>query len=54
MKVTKIGDSHYIIIPSEFIKVFNLIKAEYDLNVKDDGNTLIYNLKKRSDTNEEK
>ena len=37
-----VGDSIYIIIPSEYDKVFNVSNNIYEIIVKDIGNTLIY------------
>lgn len=45
LRVTKIGGSNYIIVPSEFVKVFNLKNVEYDLVVKSGGQILIYKMR---------
>lgn len=42
MKITKIGGSNYIIVPAEYIKVFNMGQYVYDLEVSQDGKTLTY------------
>ena len=42
LKVTKIGGSNYIIVPHEYIKVYNLENAVYKLEVANKGKTLIY------------
>ena len=42
LKIKKIGDSNYIIVPHEFVKVFDLTKYTYNLEVTNDGKTLRY------------
>ena len=39
-KISKIGGSHYLYIPSEYIKVFKLAGNKYELFVLDNGNSL--------------
>jgi len=41
-KITTIGTSNYIIVPYEYVSVFNLEGVYYKLEVLDDGATLIY------------
>jgi antitoxin component of MazEF toxin-antitoxin module len=50
IKITKIGGSNYIIVPSEFVKVYNLNKYIYNIEVSLDGKTLVY--KQVSEDNE--
>lgn len=42
IKLIKVGTSRYLIVPSHFIKVFNLDLNNYDIKVKDNGNKIIY------------
>ena len=42
IKLIKIGGSHYAIIPSEFIKVYELTKYLYYCEVSPDGKTITY------------
>lgn len=51
IKPIKIGDSIYIIVPSEFIKVFNLNEYTYNLEVSNDGKTLRYKRLSKIDEN---
>lgn len=59
-KLVKIGGSFYVIVPSEFVKVYNLVTKEsedkyisnyiYYIEVSQDGKTITY---KRMRKNEE-
>jgi len=42
IKVVKVGGSNFIIIPSEFIKVFKLHKYIYNIDVAKDGKSFKY------------
>ena len=42
IKIVKVGGSQYIIIPSEYIKVFDLLKYLYTFNISGNGKTLTY------------
>ena len=42
IKLTKVGDSCYLITPSEYVKVYNLRKYNYNIEVSSDGKTIIY------------
>ena len=41
-KISKIGGSHWLHIPHEYMKVFELFNNGYNLEVRNSGNTLIY------------
>ena len=60
IKIVKIGGSSFIIIPSEFIKVFKLHKYIYNIDVSKDGKSFKYirvgvdeDLEPDKETNEE-
>jgi len=42
LRITKIGGSNFLIVPSEFCKVYNLINYVYYLEVSRDGKTITY------------
>lgn len=42
IKIAKVGGSNYIIVPSEFIKVFKLHKYIYNIDVAKDGKSFKY------------
>ena len=44
VKLTKIGDSYYLIVPKSIINVFNLLKEKYifEISVYNEGKTLSY------------
>ena len=56
MKITKIGGSNWLIIPSEFIKIFNLSNEdEYELSVEKSGKVIKFiKVKKEEGEDEEK
>lgn len=41
-RLIKIGGSNFLLVPSHFIKVYNLGDYVYLCEVQDDGKTLIY------------
>ena len=51
IKPIKVGDSNYLIIPSEYVKVFKLKKYNYSIEVSSDGKTITY---KRAGLNKER
>jgi len=42
LKITKIGGSNFIIIPSEYVKVYKLLQYQYTVNVSKDGKVITY------------
>jgi antitoxin component of MazEF toxin-antitoxin module len=42
LRITKIGGSNFIIVPSEFCKVYNLTNYVYYIEVSSDGKTITY------------
>ena len=42
LRIKSIGGSKFIRVPSEFIKVYNLDKYVYYVEVSKDGKTIIY------------
>jgi len=42
MNITKIGGSNFVIVPSEFMKVYSLKAYSYEVNVSKDGKKITY------------
>jgi antitoxin component of MazEF toxin-antitoxin module len=50
MKILKIGGSHFIIVPAEYIKVFNLLDYKYEVSVEK-GNIIYKKIGDKNDKN---
>ena len=40
--IKKIGGSKFLLVPHEYIEVFNLLNYEYTFTMSEDGTTLMY------------
>ncbi len=49
-RLKEIGSSHFLIVPHEFIKVFNLNKYVYFCEVSRDGKTITYRRMRKKTT----
>jgi len=52
MKLIKIGGSHYLRIPVEYVKVFDLYQKNFKIKVEDEGKTITFIMKKEDDKKE--
>jgi antitoxin component of MazEF toxin-antitoxin module len=42
IKLTKVGDSSYVLVPSDLVNIFNLKKFIYEIDISNDGKILSY------------